>query len=1787
MKPSAVRPRAGTALRLFRPTLLPFLRHNFQKSAISRRGLSFERLEPRVVLAAGPLVISEFLAINDSGLADGHGNRSDWIEIYNPGDSAVDLGGWYLTDRADNPTKWQFPPHTLDAGDYLVVFASQKDTGGPPGELHTNFKLDGDGEYLALVDADGTVVAEYAPQYPPQVADVSYGTGGTTAIRDVLVHEAAPVRVLIPSDDSLGSSWREVGFDDSTWIAGDSGVGFDRGTGYEAYIETDVEAQMYGIQATAYIRQPFELADPTGYSSMTLRVRYDDGFVAYLNGQWIAERNPDDPLTYNSGAARSHRDSQAKVFENIDVSAHLDLLQAGPNVLAIHGLNYSASGSDFLIMAELVAERTVTYGEQYFENPTPGEVNLPGAAGKVADTSFSADRGFYDEPFTVEIVTKTSDAEIRYTTDGSAPTASTGSVYTGPITIDTTTTLRAAAFKPGWISTNVDTQTYIFLDDVLRQPASPPGYPTNWGHDGRGDYEMDPEVVDDPRYRDTIKDDMQAVPTLSLVMDRDDLFGGGGRGIYLQGARSERPVSAEMIYPDGREGFQIDAAVQIQGGTSVNRWKVDKLSMRVKFKEPYGPTKLNFPLYDDTPVESFDTFLVDAMMNNNWLHPDAGQRAKGQYIRDQYVCDLQNAMGGYAPHGFYAHLYLNGLYWGLYWIHERPDETFASDYFGGEKENYDVLKHTSTTVVNPDPPYESVAVGNYSQLLSIAAGGLASESQYRYIQQYLDVPNLIDYMITNFYVGNTDWAHHNWYATRNRVGSEGRWRFHTWDAEHVLKGNTDDVTGKSNSGSPTWLHQQLCANDEYRMLFADHVHRYFFNDGLLMAENAAQMYLDCLSQVDRAVVGDSARWGDNRRSTPYTRDVDFVAERDRLINSYFPQRTDTVLNQLKSRGLYPSVTAPTFRVDGTPRHGGELLPGETLTATVPSGTIYYTLDGSDPRLPGGGVNPGAEPIASGAAIPVTASAPVKTRVYNGAWSALNEAQFYLGNPATAENLAIAEIHYNPHDSTAAELALQPPGTPTWGNDDFEFIELINRSDTETIDLSGLQFTDGVQFDFTGGEVKYLGPRQRVVVVENRPAFEARYGTGLNVAGQYQGNLDNDGERIVLRSAWTGETLHDFVYHDADGWPGRADGKGASLELVDPANADPADYGLDGSWNSSVRYGGTPGAAPEAEIGVIINEVLTHTDTPQADAIELYNTTNAEIDLGGWYLSDRWGWESDPGNGDYQKFRIPSGTTIPPGGYLVFHEGHYIDGVLTFDDDEFGGGDKGFALSGMQGEDVWLMKADGAGNLTHFVDHVEFPAAANGESFGRWPNATGDLFPMSELTLGYPNTGPRIGPVIISEIMYNPTLGADGFADEFVELFNPTTQPVPLYDPLHPANTWKIGGIGFDFPEDVVVPPGGVVLVVPVEPEDFRNDHHVSPDVQVFGPYAGALNNAGESVRLLRPDEPTPGDPPTVPYLLVDQIDYRPDGDWPVEADGEGDSLHRRAIGLGGTYADSWSAEPPSPGAVALTVEPHVAARRVFYNNSSFDGNDPDLGAADGDAVAVDKTALLRGQSASFANYTSYHRGINGIIIDVFAPAGIITADDFRFHVGNDNDPAAWPKAPPPSGFQVQEGAGPGGADRVTFVWDDFAIRNQWLQVTVLAENLGLAENDVFYFGNAVGESGNSNADAHVSTADLLLARNNPRSFLAPPGVDFPYDFNRDGRVNVTDVLLARNNQTERGGGLELIDLSGPMAAAVPDATVLPLAWLREFDPVDSSARSSAGSRLPAEAVDALLATYWS
>ena len=766
--------------------------------------LFLELLEDRRLLANDVLQIAEFMASNRDTVLDADGDSSDWVEIHNGTADPVDLKGWSLSDDPLEEDKWTFASETiLEADARILVWASGKDKVDSNGEHHTNFRLDADGEFIGLFDAQSEQVSAFGDlrsTYPAQQQDVSYGV-----------------------------------------------------------------------------------------------------------------------------------DAQGEV--------------------------------------------------RFFFEPTPRLPNVVSIQGEVADTTFSVDRGFYTEPFLLDIQTDTPHATLVVTTDGSMPSPTNGISKKGDTTpprltmrISETTVVRAMAFREDWLPTNVDTQTYLFLDQVIYQDGE--GLPGGWGHNG-GDYEMDPEIVNATQYRDLVVPGLQSLPTLSLVSDLENWFGANGTGIYPSGQGIPRPVSAELFRSDDVPGFQIDGSIEIQGGSSTNRWKSDKLSMQLKFKKEFGQGNLEYPLFGASATDTFDTLIIDAALNHVWHYGGSydprTQRARAQYTRDQFVADLQNQLGGRAPHGQWVHVYLNGIYWGIHNLHERPDEHFAAEYFGGTEDDYDVIKHNSSVV--------NGSFANYRALLNAVNADVSEHVRYEAVTGMLDVEDFINYMLVNFYVGNIDWAHHNWYATFNKNSPDGRWRFHSWDAEHVLKELRHDATQRDDELGPTHIHRRLMRNDTYRLQFFDAVQTHLFNEGTLTPDPVMASYQVRLDAVYDALVPESARWGDNRRSTPYQRDVEWVAERDRLMEQYFPQRTDIVIEQLRDRGFFHRFDAPKLS-----QHGGEVLSGFPLEIDS-TGQAYYTVDGSDPI---------DSPTRQEYTKPVVLNRPITIRVrglHGDEWSAVAQATF--------------------------------------------------------------------------------------------------------------------------------------------------------------------------------------------------------------------------------------------------------------------------------------------------------------------------------------------------------------------------------------------------------------------------------------------------------------------------------------------------------------------------------------------------------------------------------------------------------------------------------------------------------------------------------------------------------------------------------------------------------------------------------------------------------------------------
>jgi hypothetical protein len=437
----------------------------------------------------------------------------------------------------------------------------------------------------------------------------------------------------------------------------------------------------------------------------------------------------------------------------------------------------------------------------------------------------------------------------------------------------------------------------------------------------------------------------------------------------------ESPTSAELIFPDGRAGFQVNAGLRIQGGASRDPNLTRKHSLRLLFKRKYGPAKLDFPLFGGNSVKTFDTLTLRAGFNDSWNY--AQTRHNATFIRDSFARATVLAMGGAAPHGIFVHLYINGFYWGLYNAVERPDASFASNYFGGRKETWDAINKDG--VVDGDG-------AAWDALNRRAAQGLVRDDAYRALQaqridgtanpaleSLVDVDNLIDYIVAIAYVGAGDWPMNNFWIARRRGQESTGFKFFMWDAECsfglLSTLETSRVDARKGVAAP---YHALRQNAEFRLRFADRVHRYLFNGGVLYVDPnhsrwdprhpernvPAARFAAIADQIRDAIVAESARWGD-QTGRRCTRDGHWEVEVNELLHSFLPFRSATVLDQFRRAGLYPAIDAPSFN-----RHGGHVERDFKLQMTASTGNVVYTMDGSDPRLAGGGVAPAVRTVES-------------------------------------------------------------------------------------------------------------------------------------------------------------------------------------------------------------------------------------------------------------------------------------------------------------------------------------------------------------------------------------------------------------------------------------------------------------------------------------------------------------------------------------------------------------------------------------------------------------------------------------------------------------------------------------------------------------------------------------------------------------------------------------------------------------------------------------------------------
>lgn len=592
-----------------------------------------------------------------------------------------------------------------------------------------------------------------------------------------------------------------------------------------------------------------------------------------------------------------------------------------------------------------------------------------------AQPRFSLPHGIYDSSITIAISHEDPSADVYYTTDGSMP-SHLSNRYTSPLLLSKTTILRAVLVKNNENVSLITTASYLFLSSFLSQPNNPEGYPDKWGKytqrsgTAKADYEMDPEMTGDPALRDKITQGLYTLPILSIVSDKDNFFSHeknsetGGIYIYTgppvgdnTGNGWTRQASAELFGGPQQHDFTTDCGVRLHGGHGRLPEKNPKHSFRLVFKKEYGPSKLEYPLFGDSA--EFDQLVLRCHFGNSWQHQDPARRPRGQYTRDVWARRMQRKMGHTAVDALYVHLFLNGMYWGLYNIAERVDEQFGKSHFGGKKSEYDVVKieeeggrhleASEGTLAKWNRMIETVGKASDDTYYYMLQGKDASGNDDATIEPLLHMESFIDYMIINQYAGNTDWDYHNWYALAHREDKSNGFRFLCWDSEQIFESSSDNVV-PDNEGKnyPTGIFHALLKNDKFANRYLRRAQELLSDDGMLSERSVVQVWDSLYNVISLAVYDESARWGDYRRDVHaytskgelYTVDNHYMKERNRLLNNYFPNRSAKVLKDIQ-----------TFIEEKTGITGIKDIP----VADKYAGNAYYNISGQRVASPSKGI----------------------------------------------------------------------------------------------------------------------------------------------------------------------------------------------------------------------------------------------------------------------------------------------------------------------------------------------------------------------------------------------------------------------------------------------------------------------------------------------------------------------------------------------------------------------------------------------------------------------------------------------------------------------------------------------------------------------------------------------------------------------------------------------------------------------------------------------------------------
>lgn len=1051
--------------------------------------------------------INEAVSSNSIFL-DEDGDSPDWFELHNYGTTPVSINNWGITDDAAELNMWTFPDITLQPDEYLMVWASKKDR-----------------------------------------SEISYAR--------TLVNSGDVFKYKVPAAEI--SQWTALGFDDSSWLQGATGIGYADGD--------DATVLSTGTKSV-FARKIFNVSDISSITQLILDIDYDDGFVAYINGQEVARANINGvPPVYNSGTIIDH---EANIYnggkpDRFIIDSPQSLLNTGDNVLSIQLHNISNTSSDMTLIPFLSAifsspntdgiappeilelsennlhtnfkisskSETLTLSDNtgnivdelfieglfsdvsigtsistenlvYYTTPTPGKINdSPEFLGTInKNVEFSNQGGKVENAFSLTLSGNTEDEEIRFTTDATVPNE-TSDLYVNPININSNSVIRAKIFRPNYISSLTNSKTFLF----------------NISHN---------------------------LPIISLVTDPYNLFD-NDYGIYVRGNSYdanfpyfgsnfwedwERPVQFALYEENGNLGTEFNAGIKIFGGWSRAN---EQRSLSIFARGQYGTSEIDYPLFPDLSYNKYQA-LVLRNSGNDWLNT---------MIRDASLTSLMDG----ADIEFQDHrstvTYINGEYWGIYNLREKINEHFLASKKGVDADALDLLERDAQIIEGDNKEYLNLI--DY-----IENNNLVNDENYNYVAERIDIDNFILYQSTQIYFNNTDWPGNNIKYWK----SEGRkWRWILYDTDFGFgTWNVDDYRHDALSfaleengpdwPNPAWstfLFRKLIENETFRNKYinrsADEMNTRF------LAININSHIQETFDVISSEINSHFTRWGASYNS----QNLDNM-------KLFANNRSTYVKHHIKTRFNIPNTRRLAIVNDDVNRGFVEVNNNLKIQLGYWGGDYFENIPVSLKAI----AEPGFEfSHWSGN------SESTNNEIELNMQSTLEVKAHFVESSVEILPIVINEINYKSGDVVDAG----------------DWIELYNPNNT-TLDISNWIFKDGDDTNiFTIPEETIIDRKSYLVITKNTTDFTTAFPDVKNFIGDFDFGLSSSGDAVRIFNS-NSELQDDVYYETVDPWPTCANGLGPTLEL----KTTDLDNSLAENWDCLSTYG-SPGVANDATTGI--------------------------------------------------------------------------------------------------------------------------------------------------------------------------------------------------------------------------------------------------------------------------------------------------------------------------------------------------------------------------------------------------------------------------------------------------------------------------------------------------------------------------------------------------------------------------------------------------------------------------